>query len=91
MDASTLRGLSTLDPAAQVAEVHARTVTGYGGLSPLQVELSGPDQSNRLRATVRGWNDAQDPLEFAMVPTSGPALLSCGRDPEATTHWSVAP
>jgi hypothetical protein len=91
MDAGTLRGLSTLDPAAQVAEVHARTITGYGGLTPLKVELTGSDDPTRLRAAVRGWNDAQDPLEFAVVPTTDSALLSCGRDPEATTHWSIAP
>jgi len=89
--AGTLRGLSTLDPAAQVAEVHARAVTGYGGLAPLQVELAGSDDANRVGATVRGWNDAQDPLEFAVVRTSGPALLSCGREPQAATHWSIAP
>jgi hypothetical protein len=74
-----------------VAEVHARTITGYGGLTPLKVELTGSDDPNRLRAAVRGWNDAQDPLEFAVVLTTAAALLSCGREPEATTHWSIAP
>jgi hypothetical protein len=91
MDAGTLRGLSTLEPAAQVAEVHARTVTGYRGLPPLHVEVTGSDDPNRLRATVRGWSDAQDPLELAVVPTRRSALLSCGRAPEATTHWSISP
>jgi hypothetical protein len=93
MDAGTLRGLSTLDPAAQVAEVHARAVTGYGGLAPLQVELTAPHDPDRIGATVRGWDPQvwQQPLEFGLVRTSGPALLSCGREPERTTHWSIAP
>jgi hypothetical protein len=89
MDASTLRGLSTLDPAAQVAEVHARAVTGYGGLTPLHVELTASGDPDHVDATVRGWNDG-DSLEFDVLRTSGPALLSCGREPEATTRWSVA-
>jgi hypothetical protein len=93
MDVTTLRGHSSLDQPAQVAEVHARGVTGYSGLAPLQVELTASGDPDRLRATVRGWkhHDAQAALRFDVVRTTSPALLSCGRDPEPTTNWSIAP
>ena len=93
MDVTTLRGHSALDQPAQVAEIHARRVTGYGGLAPLQVELTSSGDPDRLGATVRGWNDhdAQESLRFDVVRTTSPALLSCGREPEPTTHWSIAP
>ena len=93
MGADTLRGHSTLDQPAQVAEVHARTITGHGGLAPLQVALTASDDPDRMGATVRGWNTsiAGESLELALIRTSSPALLSCGRDPEATAHWSIAP
>ena len=89
----TLRGHSTLDQPAQVAEVHARTITGHSGLAPLQVELTASDDPDRMGATVRGWGTSRalESLEFELVRTSSSALLSCGREPEATTHWSVAP
>ena len=93
MGTDTLRGHSTLEPPAQVAEVHARTVTGYGGLPPLQVELTAYDDPDRLGAAVRGWggHGDQESVRFDVVRSSDPALLSCGREPEATTHWSIAP
>jgi hypothetical protein len=93
MGAETLRGFSTLDPAAQVAEAHVRTVTGYDGLAPLLVELSPSEEPDRLRATVHGWDpdDAQRPLPVELVRTHAPTVLSCGRDPEPTAHWSPAP
>jgi hypothetical protein len=89
----TLRGHSTLDQPAQVAEVHARTITGHSGLAPLLVELTASDDPDRMGATVRGWGTSGglESLELELVRTSSSALLSCGREPEATTHWSVAP
>jgi hypothetical protein len=91
MGADTLRGHSTLDQPAQVAEIHARAVTGHKGLAPLQVELTASDDPDRIGATVRGWDphDEHQSLEFDLVRTSGQALLSCGRAPEATTRWSI--
>ena len=93
MDANTLRGHSALDQPAQVAEVHARRVTGYGGLAPLRVELTASGDPDRMGASVRGWNTPRglQSLEFGLVRTSSPALLSCGREPETTTRWSIAP
>jgi hypothetical protein len=93
MGADTLRGHSTLDQPAQVAEVHARTITGHSGLAPLLVELTASDDPDRMGATVRGWGTSGglESLELELVRTSSSALLSCGREPEATTHWSVAP
>jgi hypothetical protein len=93
MAGHTLRGHSTLDQPAQVAEVHARAITGHSGCAPLQVELTAPDDPARMRATVRGWRTSGglESLGFDLVRTTSPALLSCGREPEATTHWTVAP
>ena len=92
-DPDTLRGHSVLEQPAQVAEIHARGVTGYDGLAPLQVELTASDDPDRWGATVRGWNDhdAQEALRFDVGRTRSPALLSCGREPEPTTNWSIAP
>lgn len=53
MRAGTLRGFSTLDPPAQVAEAHVRTVTGYQGLDPLEVELVGGEASDEISAEVQ--------------------------------------
>ena len=90
MDVTTLRGHSALDQPAQVAEIHARGVTGYGGLAPLQVELTSSGDPDRLGATVRGWNDhnAQEALRFDVVRTtqSGPAVL---RPRAGTNHELV--
>ena len=39
---ASLRGFSSLDEPAQVADAHARLVTGYDGLTPLRVDLDAP-------------------------------------------------
>ena len=93
MSSDTLRGHSILDQPAQVAEVHARAVSGHRGLAPLQVDLTASDDPDRIGASVRGWDphDVQQELRFGLVRTRGQALLSCGRAPEATTRWSTTP
>jgi hypothetical protein len=92
MAGHTLRGHSTLAEPAQVAEAHARGVTGHRGLAPLPVELTASADPHRVGATVRGWDTSGGPesLELELVRTTSPVLLSCGREPEATTHWTVA-
>lgn len=69
MRAGTMRGFSTLEAPAQVAEAHVRTLSGYRGLTPLEVGLvtgKGPDE---LTAEVRvrvhpgtGTGEGPDPL-----------------------------
>ena len=50
----TLRGCSTQDPPAQVAEMHVRRVSGYRGLAPLpvQVDLDPPTTAHTDRAAA---------------------------------------
>jgi hypothetical protein len=93
MGAVTLRGHSTRDEPAQVAEAHTRVVTGHRGLAPLPVGLAASDDPDRMHARVRGWDprDAQRPLEVELVRSRSTTLQSCGREPEPTTRWTVSP
>ena len=90
MRADTLRGFSTLDPPAQVAEAHARTVTGHGGLDPLEVSLVAGADADHVTADVqvRDAPAATRTLRFQLERTTVQARLACGRDPEPTTHWN---
>ena len=93
MAAGTLRGHSVLDEPAQVAEAHARAVTGHRGLAPLPVALAPSDDPDRMHAHVRGWDprDVQRPLEVQLLRSRSTALQSCGREPEPTTRWTISP
>ncbi len=93
MRAETLRGHSTLEEPAQVAEAHARVVTGYRAVAALRVDLAASGDPDLVHARVRDWDprDPQHPLEVQLVHSTGTAQLSCGRPPEATTRWSAAP
>jgi hypothetical protein len=93
MGAGTLRGHGTLDEPAQVAEAHARALTGHRGLTPLAVDLAPCDDPDRMQARVRGWDprDALRPLEVELVRSHRTAVLSCGRAPERTTRWTISP
>lgn len=93
MRTDTLRGFSTLEEPAQVAETAARARTGYDVLTPLRVELDSPHDPDRMGALVRGWDphDPQLPLAIELVQTSRAALMACARAPEPTTRWSPTP
>lgn len=84
----TLRGSSTQDQPAQVAEVHARRVTGYRGLAPLPVALEG--DTGRGRATARVALPDGSALDVLLVRSIEQQVLSCGHGAEPVTHWSVA-
>ncbi len=84
----TLRGSSTQEPPAQVAEAHARRVTGYRGLTPLPVALAGDPRGELLAARVS--LPGGDTIDVRLVRSTEQRQLSCGRAPEPTPHWTIA-
>jgi hypothetical protein len=84
---ATLRGHSTLDAPRQVAEVHARQVTGHTGLDPLPVALTGDPAAGRLLARV-GPTGGDLAVELARARVG--RVASCGRAPEPVEQWVVA-
>jgi hypothetical protein len=85
--AATLRGFSTSAAPAQVAEAHARRLTGHAGLAPLPVALAGDPADGRLRARVALPTGAA--LDLALVRTVVDRVASCGRAAQPVEHWAV--
>jgi hypothetical protein len=83
----SLRGHSALDAARQVAEVHAREVTGYTGLAPLPVALVGEPAVGRVRAEVAVPDGGVLAVVLAREARTG--VASCGRTAESLEHWAV--
>ncbi len=72
MRAATLRGFSTLDPPAQVAEAHVRSLTGFRGLHPLAVKLVTSEAPDQISAEVQA--------------PAGPGLGTQSEDSTSTSH-----
>lgn len=85
--ASTLRGYSTLPPPAQVAEAHARVVTGYEGLSACTVAVEVEPGGDRARAVVEV--PGTGPVVVALRREIADVLPSCGKHLEPTPRWRV--
>ncbi len=82
----SLRGHSTLAPPAQVAEVHARRVTGFDGIAPLPVEVA----VNGDRATATVTVPGRGGVAVVLRREVSDVLPSCGRGLEPTGHWTAA-
>lgn len=85
--AATLRGSSTLAAPAQVAEAHARRLTGHAGLAPLPVTIEPGPGDGTLRARVG--LPAGGELDLALVRTVEDRVASCGRGTQPVEHWAV--
>ncbi|HSO03157.1 MAG TPA: sucrase ferredoxin [Candidatus Limnocylindrales bacterium] len=75
---ASLRGFSSLDEPAQVADAHARGITGYDTLSPLQVDL------DPLRVDLGPSQVDLDPLRADLGPDRDPDRMGAtvrGWDP----------
>ena len=83
--ATSLRGYSTLTAPAQVAEAHARSVTGFSGLAPLDVRLDLREEDARCEVVLPG----RDPLTVLLHREQADVLTSCGKRPEPTARWFV--
>jgi hypothetical protein len=84
---ASLRGASTLDPPAQVAEVRARQVTGYRGMRPLAVTLVGDPTGDHLDAHVTLPQGSV--LDVGLARVTRALAVSCGQPPRQTEHWVV--
>lgn len=85
--AASLRGFSTHTAVQQVAEAHARRVSGHTGGLPLEVRtLSEDGPEARVRVWLPGGLGA---LDVRVLAEPARAVLSCGRPAEATTRWHV--
>jgi hypothetical protein len=84
---ATLRGHSALPAPAQVAEAHARAVTGYEGLAALPVALHGDPDGERLSARV-GLPDGSA-RDVALARTVEDRLASCGRARQPLQRWAL--
>jgi hypothetical protein len=90
---TSLRGHSTQSEPAQVAEAHARLLTGYRGLAPLSVAVRagtghhGPEPG-RCDAVVT--LPAGGTITVPLVLESIEQVASCGRGAELVARWSVA-
>lgn len=86
---ASLRGFSVHAEPAQVAEAWARQRTGYAGLAPLPVDVRPDADADHARAAVTLPDGTTQ--EVALVRLRRPTLASCGRAPETTARWQVAP
>ena len=84
--ATSLRGYSTLTAPAQVAEAHARSVTGFRGLAPLDVRIDLRDAHARCEVVVPG----RDTLTVLLHREDANVLTSCGKHPEPVARWLVS-
>ena len=91
MRADTLRGFSTLESPAQVAEAHARTLTGHWGVDPLEVDVVPGRDADHVTAgvLVPAARDLTWSVAVRLERTTGHAQLACGRDPEPSTRWHL--
>lgn len=87
--APTLRGYSTLPAPGQVAEAHARVITGYDGLTACAVSLSPEPSGDRARAEVDVPGVGAVAVELRREIAD--VLPSCGKHVEATPRWVVGP
>ena len=89
MTAAHLRGFSTLEEPAQVAEAAVRARTGYVGLTPLQVGLTPTDDPDLTRAAVHGPDGRES--QVSLLRTTLQVQASCGRAPGPSPRWTVQP
>jgi hypothetical protein len=83
----TLRGFSHQTEPAQVAEVHARRITGYDGLAALPVTVTAGPSPEHASATVRLPSGGTVGADLARVHRE--TITSCGRAPEPLERWVV--
>ena len=86
---ATLRGHSALSAPEQVAEAHARRVTGYSGLAPLPVSVEIAPGGSVAIATVTTPSGAR--LAARLRRDVVDVLASCGKSAEPTARWVVDP
>lgn len=88
---ATLRGNSTLDEAAQVAEARVRSLTGHVGIDPLRTEVvAGGARNCVVGVSIAPDGGAPVPVVHVdLARRERPVVASCGRQPESILRWEV--